>query len=87
LADGATVSVGVPIVWAGQGIDPEDGALPASAFTWEAARVGQPFQPLAEGVTSGLAVVPIPGTFILRLTVEDSEGPTGSDSVTITAVP
>jgi hypothetical protein len=85
-SDGATAGVGQSISYAGAGTDPEDGDLPASAFTWEAARVGGRFRPLAQGTTEGTVVIPASGNFILRLTVVDSGGLTDSAQVTVTFI-
>jgi len=84
-ANGANFSIGQALVYAGTATDAEDGTLPASAYTWQAARVGGPFFPLAQGVTGGSSsILQVPGTFIIRLTVQDSEGLSDTDDVTIT---
>ena len=83
-ANGAVFAVGQTVQFAGNGTDAEDGTLPASAFTWEAGFFGGPFQPLANGVKSGSAVVPIPASIVIRLTVRDSKGLTNSKQVQIT---
>ena len=83
-ANGAVFAVGQTVQFAGNGTDAEDGTLPASAFTWEAGFFGGPFQPLASGVKSGSAVVPIPASIVIRLTVRDSKGLTNSKQVQIT---
>ena len=83
---------GTTIAFAGTGTDPEDGALPASAFTW---RVdfhhdahAHPFLPATSGVTSGTFVIPTrarPPTNVwyrLFLTVTDSGGRTTRSSAT-----
>lgn len=75
---------GMTVNFAGTGVDPEDGARPASAFTW---RVDfhhdthtHPFLPDTAGITSGSFVVPTTGEtaanvwFRIYLTVTDSQG-------------
>ena len=77
---------GQTIAFAGTGTDPEDGARPASAFTW---RVdfhhdthAHPFLPATSGVTSGTFVIPTTGEtaanvwYRLFFTVTDSGGRT-----------
>jgi hypothetical protein len=86
-ADGATFTMSQTIYLAGDGTDPEDGILPDSAFTWEAAFAGGPFQPLETGVRYLSGLAPAPGNFVIRLTVEDSGGLTDSDEIQITVIP
>ena len=88
LAEPAFYSGGDTISFSGSATDPEDGALPASAFTWRIdlhhdeqgnPHVHPEMPPLA-GVTSGTYTVPIAGhteTAVwlrLALTVRDSSG-------------
>jgi glucose/arabinose dehydrogenase len=81
-------SAGNTINYAGTGSDPEQGALPASAFTW---RVdfhhdthSHPFVPPTSGVTGGSFVVPTTGEtsanvwYRIHLTVRDVGGLTHS---------
>ena len=85
-ATGALYSAGAIIAFAGSGTDPEDGALPAAAFTW---RVdfhhdthSHPFMAATSGITAGSFVVPVTGEtsanvwFRISLTVRDSSGRT-----------
>jgi hypothetical protein len=85
---GSFYSAGQTISYAGTGTDPEDGTLPASAFTW---RVDfhhdvhlHPFIPDTAGAQSGTFVVPNTGHtsanvwYRIHLTVSDSSGRTHS---------
>jgi glucose/arabinose dehydrogenase len=85
---GATYAGGDTISYAGTGTDPEDGTLPASAFTW---RIDfqhdthtHPFFPATTGSKSGSAVVPTSGEtsanvwYRIYLTVTDSGGMTNT---------
>ena len=87
-AEGALYSAGDTIQYAGTGNDPEDGDLPASAFTW---RVDfhhdthtHPFVPDTSGATSGSFTIPTSGEtatnvfYRIHLTVRDSGGLTHS---------
>ena len=85
--DGAVFTFGETINYAGEGTDFEDGVLPAQAYSWEAAFVGGPFQPLATGVKSGSVTATLEGNFVIRLTVEDSDGLTNTDEVRISVLP
>lgn len=75
---------GMTVTFAGTGVDPEDGARPATAFAW---RIDfhhdthtHPFLPTTTGITSGSFVVPTSGEtsanvwFRVYLTVTDSQG-------------
>ena len=86
-AAGAVFSVGQPLNFAGQGEDPEDGILPASAFVWEVSVGGGPFQTYATGIKSGTAVPVAPGSFHARLTVKDSDGAIARDEVVFIVTP
>lgn len=81
------------ITYAGEGTDPEDGPLPASAFTW---RVDfhhdthfHPFVPATPGVPGGTFTVPNRSEtaanvwYRIHLTVTDSAGLTGSTFVDV----
>ena len=83
-ANGSSFLVGQTISYSGSATDDEDGSLPASAFTWQGARSGGRLFPLAQGATGGTVTAPAPGTYIIRLTVQDSGGLTDVDEVTIT---
>ena len=85
-AAGQTYVGGQTIAFAGTGTDPEDGARPASAFSW---RVdfhhdthAHPFLPATSGVTNGSFVIPTTGEtaanvwYRVFLTVTDSGGRT-----------
>lgn len=87
-AAGTLYSAGDTINYAGTGTDPEDGTLPASAFTWEVVfhhdTHTHPFIPPTSGATSGSFVVPNTGEtatnvfYRIHLTVQDSSGFTHS---------
>jgi glucose/arabinose dehydrogenase len=83
---GTTYSGGMVIAYAGTGTDPEDGTLPASAFTW---RVDfqhdthtHPFIAPTSGAKSGSFTIPTIGEtsanvwYRIYLTVQDSAGAT-----------
>jgi hypothetical protein len=81
---GALYSGGSTITYAGTGTDPEDGALPASAFTWQVdfhhdTHV-HPFIPATSGATGGSFDVPTKGEtsanvwYRIYLSVTDSGG-------------
>lgn len=85
---GTTYAAGNTINYSGQATDPEDGPLPASAFTW---RVDfhhedhlHPFIPSTPGSASGSFVIPTTGEtssdvwYRIHLTVTDSRGLTHS---------
>ena len=87
-AGGATYSGGSVINFAGTGTDPEDGTLPAGAFTW---RVdfhhddhNHPFMASTGGIRNGSFTVPRDGElaanvwYRVNLTVTDSDGFTHS---------
>ena len=82
---GTTWQVGTPISFSGSASDPEDGALPASALTWEAVLQHCPSACHAHslqswtGVASGSFAAPdheYPAYLDLRLTARDSSGRT-----------
>jgi glucose/arabinose dehydrogenase len=85
-AAGTLYSGGSAIAFAATASDPEDGTLPASAFTW---RVdfhhdthSHPFMPSTSGVTGGTFTIPTTGEtstnvwYRIVLTVRDSAGAT-----------
>jgi glucose/arabinose dehydrogenase len=85
-AAGALYSGGQVVNYSGSGSDPEDGALPASAFTW---RVdfhhdthSHPFMPATAGAQSGTFTIPTTGEtsanvwYRISLTVRDAAGAT-----------
>jgi glucose/arabinose dehydrogenase len=87
-ASGATYGGGQVIAYSGAGTDPEQGALPGSAFTW---RVDfhhdthtHPFLPSTSGTTAGSFAIPTTGEtsanvwYRIHLTVQDAAGLTHS---------
>lgn len=90
--NGTTYVAGTTVSFSGEGTDPEDGALPASAFTWEINFHHDTHyhdQPPITGVTSGTVEIPNVGEtsdnvwYRLILTVKDSDGLIDKDSVDI----
>ncbi len=87
-AAGTTYAGGQTISYSGTGTDPEDGALPASAFEWEVVfhhdTHTHPFIAPKTGVKSGSFVIPTTGEvsdnvwYRIHLTVTDSDGLTHS---------
>ena len=85
-APGALYSAGDTLDYSGSGTDPEDGALPASAFTWQIDfhhdAHTHPFLPPTSGVTAGSLVIPNSGEtaanvlYRIHLTLRDSAGNT-----------
>ena len=83
-ASGTMYSAGDTINYAGTGTDPEDGTLPASAFTWEVVfhhdTHTHPFVAPTTGATSGSFTIPRLGEvatnvfYRIHLTVRDSIG-------------
>jgi glucose/arabinose dehydrogenase len=83
-AAGAHYNAGDTVSYAGTGSDAEDGALPASAFTWEVvfhhATHTHPFMAPTSGATSGSFTIPRLGElstdvfYRIHLTVKDSAG-------------
>src|SRR6266566_4507912 len=82
---GTTYAAGDVINFAGTGTDPEDGVLPASAYTWQVdfhhlTHIHPGTVPATSGSTSGSFTVPILGEtsaivwFRIHLTVTDSKG-------------
>ncbi len=84
-ANGASYAVGATVNFSGTGTDDEDGTLAASAFTWKYSYNGGAETVFASGVKSGSGVLSYPGTYKVILIVEDSQGATDRDEVTITA--
>ena len=89
---GATFAGGVPVNFSGTASDPEDGTLPASAFTWRVdyvtgtvERQGMPDTPgILSGTFTPAADTPFLGTDVLYrvvLTVHDSTGLEATTSV------
>ncbi len=85
-AAGTLYSGAQVIAYAGSGTDPEDGPLPASAFTWQVdfhhdAHI-HPFVPATSGATGGSFTIPTTGHtesnvwYRLYLTVRDAAGAT-----------
>ena len=83
-AVGTTYKAGDTIVYAGTATDAEDGALPASAFTWQIdfhhATHLHPFMPPTSGVKGGSFLIPTSGEtaanvyYRILLTVTDASG-------------
>jgi len=77
-ADGATFARGEPITLQGQGTDAEDGSLTGGSLVWSSSIDGI--------IGSGASIIKTTlaeGTHVITLTATDSEGSTGSDTVTI----
>ncbi|MGB7157670.1 MAG: DNRLRE domain-containing protein [Tepidisphaeraceae bacterium] len=82
--EGSVYRGGRTISFSGEGADPEDGALPASAFEWKIVfhhdTHNHPFIDSIPGVTSGSFVIPRIGEqapdqwYRIHLTVTDSDG-------------
>jgi glucose/arabinose dehydrogenase len=93
-AAGATYAAGTTVSFSGAGTDPEDGTLPASAFTWEVVfhhdTHTHPFFPATTGITSGSVMIPNRGEvstnvfYRFSLTVRDSSGLTSTVTRDIT---
>lgn len=85
-AQGTTYKAGDTIAFSGSGTDPEDGTLPASAFTWQIDfhhdTHTHPFMTPTSGMTSGQFTIPTTGEtsanvwYRIYLTVKDSAGTT-----------
>jgi glucose/arabinose dehydrogenase len=83
-ASGATYAGGQSFTFSGTGTDPEDGSLPASAFTWQIdfhhADHTHPFMQPTSGVKSGTFTIPTTGEvspdvfYRVYLKVKDSDG-------------
>jgi glucose/arabinose dehydrogenase/PKD repeat protein len=91
--DGSTFRAGDVVSFSGTATDPEDGTLPASAYTWNIDFLHEghvhPGIPIT-GVTSGTFTIPTTGhdfsgftRYRIMLTVTDSSGLTSSTFVTI----
>jgi glucose/arabinose dehydrogenase/PKD repeat protein len=91
--DGLQFKAGDVISYQGDGTDPDDGSLPASAFTWNIDFLHEghvhPGTPVT-GVKGGSFTIPSSGhdfsgntRYRITLTVRDSDGLTSSKSVTI----
>lgn len=89
---GATYVAGTNIGFSGSGTDTEDGALAAAKFSWQIDfhhNTHKHDQPAINGVTSGNFLVPNEGElaadvfYRIILTVTDSKGLTGKDSVDV----
>ena len=93
-ADGATYTAGSSIVYAATATDPDDGALPGSAFTWRVdfhhADHVHPFLPPTAGSSTGSFTVPDVGEtatnvwYRINLTVRDSTGLTHTSTRDVT---
>jgi glucose/arabinose dehydrogenase len=83
-AAGTLYNAGQTINYSGTGTDPENGSLPASAFTWQVDfhhdTHTHPFIPATTGATSGSFTIPTTGEtsanvwYRIHLTVRDSAG-------------
>jgi glucose/arabinose dehydrogenase len=92
-ADGTHYDAGDTIAYAGTGTDAEDGALPASAYTWEIVfhhnTHTHSFIPPFSGVTGGTFTIPDTGEtdtdvwYRVHLTVRDSLGLTDTTYVDV----
>ncbi|HEX8236886.1 MAG TPA: PQQ-dependent sugar dehydrogenase [Abditibacteriaceae bacterium] len=90
---GARYTAGDLIQYAGNGTDKEDGALPASAFTWSVVfhhdMHTHPFIPQTSGARSGTFTIPTRGEtatnvwYRIYLTVRDSNGATDTAYVDV----
>ena len=89
---GATYVAGTTINFSGRGTDPEDGALPAQSMSWQILfhhDVHHHDEPPRNGIASGSFTIPQEGEtsdnvwYRIILTVTDSKGGTGKDSVDI----
>jgi len=91
--DGAQFKAGDVITYSGEGSDPDDGSLPASAFTWNIDFLHDghvhPGTPIT-GVKSGSFTIPTSGhdfsgntRYRITLTVRDSSGLSSSKAVII----
>jgi len=83
-AAGALYTAGASMAYAGTGTDPEDGTLPASAFTWQIDfhhdTHSHPFLAATTGARSGAVTIPTTGEtsanvwYRIYLTVRDAAG-------------
>ena len=89
---GTTYVAGTTLNFSGKATDPEDGAIPAASMTWQIHfhhDVHHHDEPPRTGIASGSFVIPQEGEtsdnvwYRIILTVTDSEGGTGKDSVDI----
>ncbi len=91
-AVGSTYIAGTTIEFSGNGIDPEDGPLPPSAFSWQINfhhDTHKHDQPAITGVSSGVFLIPDEGEtsddvyYRIILTVVDSNGLIAKDSIDV----
>jgi len=91
--DGSQFQAGDVITYSGDGTDPDDGSLPASAFTWNIDFLHDghvhPGTPIT-GTKTGSVTIPTSGhdftgdtRYRITLTVRDSTGLTSTQSVTV----
>ncbi len=81
-ASGTSVVQGTNITFSGSGSDPEDGNLTGASLTW-ASNLNGAIGTGASFTTGGLSV----GTHTITLTSHDSQGATGSASITVIVTP
>ena len=91
-ATGALYTAGSALTYSGTGTDPEDGTLPASAFTWQIDfhhdTHSHPFLAATSGAQSGTVTIPTTGEtsanvwYRVYLTVRDAAGLTHRSSAT-----
>jgi glucose/arabinose dehydrogenase len=92
-ANNTLYTAGDTITFSGTAADPEDGALPAAAFTWQVDfhhdTHMHPFVPATSGITSGTFTIPTTGEtaanvwYRVHLTVRDSGGLTATTFVDV----
>ena len=75
--DGETRDAGDDIPFVGVGSDAEDGALTGAALVWTSSLAGQ----FGTGASFDAALEA--GTHVITLTVTDSDGNEGTDSITL----
>ncbi len=78
-ADGATINESEAVTFSGTGSDPEDGILNGNALVWRSNKDGQ----IGIGISPTVSYLSS-GTHTITLFVTDSDGATGTDSITLT---